>query len=135
MFPSTETCRPETSALYMTETHPPPPAAQRAPSITPINSICTVLLLKILFEMMIDGGSTALTAPPHDEHVGAEFEHVAVFFSKRENVTFRVLAITPIAPPTCAVLLKKVQLETETTLDKADTAPPVPLAAFELKQF
>jgi hypothetical protein len=85
-----------------------------------------------------DRDSSVPIAPPHAEHavvVEAAFGHVAVLFSKMQELTASELDVTPIAPPICAALLKKLQSLTATLLSRAETAPPTALEMSKFTQF
>jgi hypothetical protein len=107
---------PETSALYMMEMQPPPPAARLSASFTPINSRFTELRSKLLFMVLTDTASTTPMAPPHAEHAKVAFGQVTELFLNEVDTTVRELEIAPIAPPICAKLSRKVQSVTETML-------------------
>ena len=118
--------------------HPPPPTAWLVELMTPFNTRFTVLLLNLLPMIDTDGDSSLPIAPPHAEHavVGeAAFGHVAVLFSKTQELTSSELDVTPIAPPIWAVLLKNLQSLTVTLLPLAETAPPTPLKTLKFAQF
>jgi hypothetical protein len=125
----------------MTDMHPPPPAALLVGLATPFNSRFTELLLNTLPMIEIDGDSSVPIAPPHAEHavvVEDAFGQVAVFFSKTQELTTSELNLTPIAPPTWAVLLKNLQSLTVTLLPLEETAPPtapIPLNPSKFAQF
>jgi hypothetical protein len=125
----------------MTDMHPPPPTALLVALVTPFNTRFTALLLNLLPMIDTDGDSSVPIAPPHAEHavvVEAALGHVAVLFSKTQELTTSELDVTPMAPPIWAVLLKNLQSLTVTLLPLAETAPPtppIPLATLKLAQF
>jgi hypothetical protein len=83
MFLSTTKSLSDTLEVYMTEMHPPPPAAWLVGLLTPFNTRLTALLLKVLPTNVTESASTVPIAPPHDEHavgVEAAFGQVAVLF-------------------------------------------------------
>jgi hypothetical protein len=86
--------------------------------------------------IVTDGDSSVPIAPPHAEHVvEPAFGHVAVLFSKTQELTSSELDVTPIAPPVWAVLLKNLQSLTVTLLPLAETAPPTPRKTLKFAQF
>jgi hypothetical protein len=118
--------------------HPPPPTAWLFALVTLLNTRFTELMLNLLPMITIDGDSSVPIAPPHAEHavvVEAALGHVAVLFSKTQELTTSELDFTPIAPPIRAVLLKNLQSLTVTLLPLAETAPPVPLNPSKFAQF
>jgi hypothetical protein len=125
----------------MTDMHPPPPTALLVAFVTPFNTRLTELLLNLLPMIDTDGDSSMPIAPPHAEHavgVEAALGHVAVLFSKTQELTTSELDVTPMAPPIWAVLLKNLQSLTVTLLPLAETAPPtlpIPLNPSKFAQF
>jgi hypothetical protein len=99
----------------------------------------TALLLNVLFVSITDGASMVPIAPPHAEHaVAAEAApgHVAALFWKKQELTASEPDANPMAPPVCAVLLKKLQSITVTMLPfAAEIAPPTPPKTLKLAQF
>ncbi len=140
-FPSILTRLSETFPLCMTDMHPPPPTALLISLVTPFNTRFTALLLNLLPMIDTDGDSSVPIAPPHAEHavaVEAALGHVAVLFSKTQELTASELDVTPMAPPIRAVLLKNLQSLTVTLLPLAETAPPtppIPLTTLKFAQF
>jgi hypothetical protein len=125
----------------MTDMHPPPPTAWLVGPLTLFNTRFTALLLNLLPLIDTDGDSSVPIAPPHAEHsvvVEAVLGHVAVLFSKTQELTASELDVTPMAPPIWAVLLKNLQSLTVTLLPLAETAPPtppIPLTTLKFAQF
>jgi len=120
----------------MTDMHPPPPTAWLVWLVTSFNTRFTVLLLNLLPMIVTDGDSSVPIAPPHAEHVvEPAFGHVAVLFSKTQELTSSELDVTPMAPPIWAVLLKNLQSLTVTLLPLAETAPPTPRKTLKFAQF
>ena len=99
---------PDALKLCMTDTQPPPPAAELPKPISnlklviEISSRLTVLLTKLLLNRETDEASTVPIAPPHAEQavrVRDAFGQVAVLPRNEQPEASSEPAVMPIAPP------------------------------------